>query len=526
MNTKHANPAPAAGFARYSELLIFAALVLFFLISFPGNRSEADDGFHYAYLVKTQGWAHLLQPRYLLFLPICKVLYQLTALDPYLLMCILSSFCSAGTLLLCYRFLSNVMQLPRGAALWGCAFLLFSYGYWRYSVEAEVYSISNLLCTAVLYIILSRRSVVLAGLLAGLAVLIYKPNAMPLFFVFPFAFLIKRRWIPFFVYPAIGGIVVLVGYFLAYRYVGSSGAFVQFLAEGASRSYGSVFVTIFVVLSNVVATGFLYGIDAVEHFIRSKFPANLIVEEVYAANANGFRNHIAIVTLVLLAVSMVTLLIMALRRFSRRNLNWEQGILLCWIIVYAGVLLYLDPNSPEPWTMLLVPLMLLLTAVLFAPLFENLRTRRFAWIVIAILFLHNFAGGYGVIATEKSDYIAQRTGWLKHHAQQGDLVLSLGSRSTLAYIVYKTPAEICSPEQAFGRCMQLAEETIAAGHKVYLMDDMVNREAAVKFRGGKAFAEVEEFVTRYAEYLVLVNPDDKKYGRVYELRYNGKLVVN
>lgn len=523
MNTKHANPSPAAGFARYREPLIFAALVLFFLISFPGNRSEADDGFHYAYLVKTQGWAHLLQPRYLLFLPVCKVLYLLTRLDPYLLMCVLSSLCSAGTLLLCYRFLSRVMQLPRSAALWGCAFLLFSYGYWRYSVEAEVYSISNLLCVAVLYIIMSGRSVVLAGLLAGLAVLIYKPNAMPLFFVFPFAFLIKRRWISFFVYPAIGGVVVLAGYFLAYSYVAPSGTFAQFLAEGASRSYGSVFVTIFVVLSNIVATGFLYGIDAVENFIRAKFPANLIVEEVYAANANGLGNKVAIVTLLLLAISMIALLVMALRRFSRRNLNWAQAVLLGWIIVYTCVLLYLDPNSPEPWTMLLVPLMLLLTAALFAPLFESRRARRFAWIVLAILFLHNYAGGYGVIATEKSDYIAQRTGWLKQHAQKGDLILSLGSRSTLAYIVYKTPAEICSPEQAFDRCMQLAEETIAAGHKVYLMDDMVNREAAVKFRGGKAFAEVEAFVKQYEEYLVPVNLDDHRYGQVFELRYNGKL---
>lgn len=143
--------------------------------------------------------------------------------------------------------------------------------------------------------------------------------------------------------------------------------------------------------------------------------------------------------------------------------------------------------------------------------------------MIAILFLHNFAGGYGVIATEKSDYIAQRTGWLKEHAQKGDLILSLGSRSTLAYIVYQTPANICSPEQAFDKCMHLAEETIAAGHKVYFMDDMVNREAAVKFRGGKAFAEVEDFVNRYGSYLVPVNPDDQKYGRVYELRYKGAL---
>lgn len=520
MLTKNADPRPATGLARYGYILAFAALVIFFLISFPGNRSEADDGFQYAYAVRSYNWAHLFQPRYLLFLPLSRLIYELTGADPYFLMCVISSLCSAGTLVICYRLLTKVMQLDKMTALWGCAFLLCSYGYWRYSVEAEVYSMSNLLCISVLYMIFRDKNVVLTGMLAGLAVLLYKPNAMPLFFAFPFAYLLRMRRINFFIYPAVGAVVVLAGYFAAYRYAAPEGTFLQFLMDGASRSYGSIFVTAFVVLSNIVSTGFLYGIDAVENFIRHRFPANLIVEEVFAANANGVLNYVALVTLALLGIAVVVLLVMIIRHFSRRQLlRKEHGILLLWIAVYAGVLLYLDPNSPEPWTMLMAPLTLLLTAGFIAPL----KGKKWPWVVNGLLFVHNVVGGYGVIASERTDYIAQRSGWLKQHAQKGDLVLSLGSGSMLAYIVYNTPAGICSPEQAFERCMQLAEETIAAGHKVYLTDDMIERDEAVRFRGGEAYYKVADLVERYNKYLVLMNPGDERYGKIYELRYKGKI---
>ncbi|MCK7558236.1 DUF2723 domain-containing protein [Chitinophaga sedimenti] len=359
--------------------IAFVALTLFFILSFPGNRSEADDGFHYAYLVRSSGYAHLFQPRYLFFLPLAKLVWQLTGelADPYWIMCALSAACSALTLLLCYRFRERVLKLGRGAALCGCALLLFAYGYWRYSVEAEVYAISNVFCIGVLYLILSERKIsplflaVLAGAIAGIGVLVYKPNAIPLFFCFPFAFFLRRHWIAAFIYGIAGVVVVIGGYYITYQLLTPQQTFVAFLMDGASQSYGSIFVTVFVLISNVVSTGFLYGIDTVETFIRARFPANMIVEEVYAANMNGVLNYVACATLVLTGALVLWLVIKGVRHASRKDFRSENWLLVAWMAVYGLVLLYLDPNSPEPWTMLLVPIVLLFNSALVAPLFNK-----------------------------------------------------------------------------------------------------------------------------------------------------------
>ncbi|UYQ92524.1 DUF2723 domain-containing protein [Chitinophaga horti] len=511
-------------------LIAFAALTLFFILSFPGNRSEADDGFHYAYLVRSSGYAHLFQPRYLFFLPLAKAIWQLFGerIDAYWLMCTLSAICSALTVVLCFRFQERVLKMSRNAALCGCALLLFAYGYWRYSVEAEVYALSNVFCIGVLYLILSQREMrplvlaVLAGFIAGIGVLIYKPNAIPLFFCFPFAFFLRRYWAAAFVYGIVGVLVVIGGYYITYQALAPQQAFVAFLMDGASQSYGSIFVTGFVLVSNIVSTGFLYGIDSVEQFIRGHFPANMIVEEVYAANTNGVLNFVACATLVLTGIALLWLLIKGFRHTTRKGFKPENWLLVLWIAIYGLVLLYLDPNSPEPWTMLLVPIVLLFTSWLVSPLFEKKLTF-VPWLAVSLLALHNLVGGYMLIRSESSDYIVNRAAWLKQHARTGDLVLSLGSGSMLAYIVYESPASICSPEQAFDRCMDEAEKTIAAGHHVYIAEDMIHRDDAVKFRDPETYEKTAVFVEKYKDYLVLVNPENDGFGKIYELKYRGKL---
>ncbi|WP_295127148.1 hypothetical protein [uncultured Chitinophaga sp.] len=510
--------------------IAFVALTLFFILSFPGNRSEADDGYHYAYLVRNSGYAYLFQPRYLFFLPLAKALYQLFGgrIDAYWLMCAVSAACSALTLILAFRFQERVLKLGRSASLCGCALLLFAYGYWRYSVEAEVYAISNLFCIGVLYLILSKREMnplllaLVAGLIGGLGVLVYKPNAIPLFFCFPFAFFLRRYWIAAFVYGIVGVAVVIGGYYIVYNALSPQQTYTAFLMDGASQSYGSIFVTGFVLVSNILSTGFLYGIDTVETFIRGHFPANMIVEEVFAANTNGFWNYVACITLVITGIVLLWLIIKGLRHFTKRGFRSENWLLVLWIVIYGMVLLYLDPNSPEPWTMLLVPIVLLFNSWLVAPLFEKKLTF-LPWLAVGLLAFHNLVGGYLLIRSEKSDYIVNRAAWLQKNTQPGDLVLSLGSGSMLAYIVYSTPASICSPEQVFDKCMQEAEKTIAAGHRVYIADDMINRDEAVKFRDPETYEKTAVFVQKYRQYLVLMNPGEDGIGKIYELKYGGKL---
>jgi len=130
---------------------VFFALVLFYLLSFPGNRSENDDGYFYAYAIRTYDYAILFFPRYLLFLPTFKgllsiVQWLMPSADAYWLMCIVSAIVSAISVLLFYFLLKTYFQLSTVLARLCAISFMCSYGYWRYAVEAEVYTVSLLFC--------------------------------------------------------------------------------------------------------------------------------------------------------------------------------------------------------------------------------------------------------------------------------------------------------------------------------------------------------------------------------------------
>jgi hypothetical protein len=516
-----------------SYLIAFLLLMAFFLLTYPYNRNENDDGFAYALAIRADSWASLFKSRYLLFLPFSKIIYTtvvnvgLTKADPYLVMCYISTVSAALTLLFVFHFLKKSVGLSTINAIWGTTFLLGCYSFWRYAVEAEVYSPSNLFCIIILSLLASARKeqylqVLLAGLLGGIAVSFYKPNLIPLFFCFPFLLLFQRRWKQLFLYGGMGAFTILAIYYWVFVSINpENNSFSEFLSGGSSRSPGSPLMFIFVLLGNVVATGFLYGLPAVSNFIGTHFPTHVITEEIYAAAQNGPYNYIALGTSVALIICTAWIIIRYSKLLRFKKPTSLILVLTIWLLLYALMLLYLDPTSPEPAMMLIMPLVLLV-AYWVSPLFNAGKTHAL-WVLLAILWLHNYIGGYKVIADKKGDFISHNVHWLEENAQPDDLILSLGARTTLAYIAYYTPANIISPEQAFSRSITLMNETIRQNHKVYFMDDMLHPDNAVRFRNEAVCKRIDAFISRYNKYLTLVNPNDNEHGKVYELTYKGEL---
>ncbi|MCW3465413.1 DUF2723 domain-containing protein [Chitinophaga nivalis] len=486
--------------------------------------------------MRTGTWVSLFEPRYLLFLPFAKSVYLLVQhlgfmqADAYLVMCNISSVCATVTLLVFYRFQRRVLLLTVANSIWGCLLLLFSYSFWRYAVEAEVYSLSNLLCIVVLYLVMRtvqqpRRllKAVLAGSLGGLAVLLYKPNAIPLFFCFPFIFLFSRQWKPFLLYGFTGAITVVGIFYIVYTGFGiTTPGFLPYMLSGATYTEGSPLMSLFVLGSDVVATNFLYGIPVIRTFIQQHFPAHVIAEEIFAAARNGGWNYAALGTVIALAGSILWALIRYRKSISRNRLLPVQILLLAWVVIYAAMLLVLDPTSPEPWMMLVMPLILLL-AFGAQRMFYGGRPK-VLWLIVVLLFLHNWIGGYRIIASKEGDYMAYSTGWLKTNTQPEDLVLSLGAGTTLAYIAYYTQARIGAPEQAFNRCLVLMDKTIRQGHKIYFTDDMVHPDPAIRYRDKTAYDSITAFLAQYRQYLVPVNPADMQHGRIYQFTFTGRLL--
>jgi hypothetical protein len=139
------------------------------------------------------------------------------------------------------------------------------------------------------------------------------------------------------------------------------------------------------------------------------------------------------------------------------------------------------------------------------------------WMFTCLLLLHNIVGGFSFIKSKQTDYTSYQSAWLVENATQKDLVLSLGSASMLRYILYYSPVQLCTPEQQFAVCMDKIAATLAAGGRVYLLDDVVHPSKTIAYRHKEAYDAVVGFVNRNKSAIVPANTAGKNVSVVYQL---------
>src|SRR5688572_27200805 len=141
---------------RRSLILLSLSIVALYLLLLPANHSEAEDAFWYAYDVENGSLIDTLHPHHLLYIPLNRAIY-LTGITErsYPLMVGVNVVLGVATVCL-FVLLLRKIGMPSGYALTMGASLAFSYGYWRYSVEVEVYILAAFAATLLCWVVLSN----------------------------------------------------------------------------------------------------------------------------------------------------------------------------------------------------------------------------------------------------------------------------------------------------------------------------------------------------------------------------------
>jgi hypothetical protein len=414
--------------------------------------------------------------------------------------------------------------LHRKVAFITCCILLVSYGFWRYSVEAEVYALNNLLLVLIvglLYPLAEKYTkvymlrLIVAAVLAGFATLLYKPNIIIVGVAFGLPMLMKGYWRQLVYYAAIIMFIVLMGYYFAFRInAGGYQSYISFLLGGSSQSYGSILMSGVVVVGNIVGLNFIYAFPDVANLIASSFPANMIVEEVFAAQNKWTVAAISCLTLLITGSLLGWILFKTFRYLHFRAVLHNPFAV--WILAYSLMLLVLDPNSPEGWLMISLPLVVLFGTSILS-IYCAFYQYKIVWLFIAFLLLHNIIGGHLFIRSVRTDYTAFHASWLLKNGTNKDVVLSLGSATMLRYILYYSPVQICEPEYRYTSYLHIVDSTLAAGGSVYLLDDMVHPSPTIAFRNRKAYDAAVSFVQANRAGIVSVNQGTKNEAIVYKL---------
>lgn len=486
----------------------FLFLIAFYTALAPGNRIETDDGFWFASNIRTVPLVEQLNPRYLLYMPVNSLIYRaLTSIgvpiSSYALMSLLSAISAALTILLLARLLHCSFGVsPKGSTI-SALLLAVTYGFWRYAFEAEAYSTAMLLIICGFLLVdwsgkdhRQQRTwrTAVAGALSGAAVLFYQANFIPLFLALPVLYLRRRHLHLLIVYLAVGGVMILGGYALAYLAIKPPElSFLNFMLSEVPREVNaSPLTALFAFGSNIFSANWLFGFDIVIRFIESSFQNQVLVEEVYAAKNAGFLRFVPLITLPALLITLLWL-ISVLRRRAFPRPSRETLVVLIWLAIYTAVLYKGSPTAPEAWIMLLLPLAILAGRYIVEPCLRLGHARLLVAFTV-LLMLHNLFGGIGIIYSRQGDYYAVKSQWLVENATAADTLLTGSANPFRRYLEYFLPAHVVNVFFQPEEMTSAVEQSRRDGVRLFALDDLFNPPPAMLSQYNKAYAENKDLI--------------------------------
>jgi len=444
-------------------VLGLSALALWFTRA--GNLSETDDVYAFAHRAETFPLDYVSDPRLMLYHMAARATFvgssalglEVSGLG------ILRAFSLVSALVLLVlvaRIARRDLGLSATASLAASAALAASYGFWRYAVEADVYVLAMCLTAAMFHGMWAARTgslgrVIVLGGAGGVAVLVYQPNVIPIFFAFPWMFVMAGSVARAAGFCVAGAAVVVAGYLAGFAVYWPEPhgptEFFAFLSQRKDEFMVLPLTPKYVLLSCVRATfalghdiaagTWLFGVEPVVGFIRRAFYNNVIREEIFMARAHPWMLRAAPVTFFALLLASVALLagVGRLRPVGHPHAPVALVIGL-WFALEALVIGRLNPSGHEAWIVVLVPLTLIVAALVFEPLVARGGQRRIG-VFLGALAIHNWVGGIAFVQNPAGELDRVRGAWAIENANDGDLVLVSGNSGFAETLRYLSRAE-------------------------------------------------------------------------------------
>lgn len=453
---------------RNAVCLFLLVVMAFYFFTAANNFSETDDVFAFAYRTENFAFSHVSDPRLMLYHMINRGVYVCMniLLSPFELtvsaiqsMRYLSIVCAAVSLLLMFRIMTVDLKLQPLTALLGSLLLGFSYGFWRYAAEAEVYIPAIMLCLLVFHLLHSKMvtnmpSVLCIGAVSGLTILFYQPAVIPLLFAFPFLLLSRAQWPNMLAYGLTASVVVISGYLWGYwLYWPASLDVSQFIAFLSQRSEEfmvpglslktvilSIFRSFFALGHDFTSANWIFAWPSVVDWIQRLFPNNILHEERFMAGQIGGIRYLLLVIQSMLIVSIIWVFVKAMKYAKSLKYCRSFWVIVVWLLLNGMIIGRLNPGGLEAWIMVFPAIMLIVSTTLIEPLTKG-HNRNLVFVIV-LLAVQNFIGGMGLVADSEYDYHQMKGKWLIENTQPQDLVIIAGDASLTEAIRYLAKAQV------------------------------------------------------------------------------------
>ena len=470
-----------------------------YLLTLSGNHSETEDSLVFSIRVEEGSPAELFEPHHLIYDWVGWLVYEASksvgiAGDPVAVLQALDALLGGlivGLLWLTIRWIG----LSRLVAFTAAGLLAFSYGFWRNSVEVEVYALASL--TLVIMLAAALRAVdradstsfALLGLCHGAAVLAHSTSVLLAGMVVAALVLASRRPSGEFTrmlgaYVATVSVVVAAGYGAAIAVVGidSPDAFGEWFTSSADPGqYGDASPSALVGEGVVgAARGFIGGhfmlsFDEAQELLAERFPDTPLREERFMVG--DFDETLAL-ALAGAAIAAAVLLAVAALRWLRRPAHPPAArrlaiLSLAWIVPAAALTAYWNPLDIELWYSSWIPASILLALPLGAVSTGRRSAAAASVALVGLLALVNLLGSQLPQREEERDYWRVRSAWYAANTRPGDVIIANGYLE-LAYLRHLTEAEVVDAAGTLGSADamgSLLDSTRRARGRVYVTEE-------------------------------------------------------
>lgn len=508
--------------ARFKPFLFFAAALTFLVLTAPVNHSEAEDAYYYSRMAEQGAWSEMFHGHHLLYLPLVRTVFRGLQLFGYTgrsLPVLISVSMVSGALAVClFAALLRRAGAKEFIAWFFAAALLFSYGFWRYSTTAEIYTLATLLALLTFYCAIRSEDHPLffgGSVLSGAAaVLIHLVTLPAILLAVPFLYFARRSWRRAVAYSALTVLIASAVYFSAARTAGLTVFSDKQVARDSLLAPRVWLKGASAAGHNLLSANFLFAFPAASQKIEALFPAQMLQEEVFMGRqAPGCVRGLAPVTLGAVASLLVALLFFSLRS-CRKGLSGSRGVaeaVLLWLGGSSAMAFLFEPANPEMWICALTPFWLLL-GLAWVAVPEGRIARGLPAALAAGLLLHNGVGGISLVKSPAGDYCRQKAAWIVEQTRPGDLIVSADSHSFITFLEYQTPARVLDAK--FADLIQWADAQQQTTGRIFVFGDVLELLSPVSTRLSTSVQRIRHLGETLKPNVLMVHQD--KFGTVYQ----------
>jgi hypothetical protein len=536
-------------------IIFFIIIITIYLLTKAANHTEAEDSLHFLFAISHGSLKNQFNPDHLLYNITNFSIFNLLRIFEYkgnaeIVVKLVNIFFGLLGLVTLYR-ITNHEKFSNFLKIFCISGVAFSYGYWWYSVECEVYISSiafTLLSIHRLILIKDNFSNIINHLILGIfnafAILFNKPHVLFIIVVlisYLLVYIHEKEKISKNEVICKGCLflgsctfIVLISYLIVGIYVFNFIELKQMINWASnldrvttgivSKEFGvdisKVLKAPIGIARTICGLQFIFSFPYLSELLTEIFPNFILREEIFLVK--GFTGAKRVSLIILFGINFIIICVLILTAIKKKfnklinqksklflnNPSYLTSIFIIYFVIFTIFNILFEPQHIELW-LSCIPVIFFLLCKFLNPIVNKNSNKILMVIFIISLFYINLLGCIIPQTSLRNDYWYAFNSWIIKNCNQNDLIVTGSGYISDGYIKYFSKAKVLNTLGSDTKLLQnfinyAKEEKI---NNIYFTSTVINPTNEIVLRGNFDTSHAKEFFNKSKRRLRLVHSD-------------------